>query len=63
MHLHTRPGEPSANAVNFRTTAEVVKPRPLAAPRYAQTLYEGVIIPFEQCSMFLGYLYEKTSKA
>ena len=38
--------------------------QPLAASSaYAQSLYEGVIIPSEQYSMFLGHLYEKTSKA
>ena len=46
------------------TTDQVVHPQPLAASSaYAQTLDEGVIIPFEQYSMFLGQLYENTSKA
>ena len=46
------------------TTDQAVHSQPLAAsPAYAQTLDEGVIIPFEQYSMFLGQLYEKTSKA
>ena len=46
------------------TTDQVVHSQPLAASSaYAQTLDEGVIIPFEQYSMFLGQLYENTSKA